>query len=150
MRVLIGLALNRYSRKEYLNFKDRSKGGRKPLDSILMFKGTSGKTYQDQDEYNLILSKAILCTGGAGSPSCADQRSSEPKVFRFERLAAAAVRWRRCSRLGQGFQPNRWRKSLTCITANRQSRHMGGFQRCPKVLILQKYYNLSEEETEFL
>ena len=26
---------------------------------------------------------------------------------------------------------------------------LGGFQRYPKVLILQKYYNLSEEETEF-
>ena len=69
----------------------------------------------------------------AGSPSCADQRSSEPKVFRFERLAACCALAALLSPR-QGFQPNRWRESLACITANRQSRHMGGFQRCPWVL----------------
>ena len=88
------------------------------------------KTYQDRDEYNFDFEQGDSVHRRAGSPSCADQRSSEPKVFRFDRLAAccalAALRSPR-----QGFQPNRWRESLACITANLQSRHMGGFQRCP-------------------
>jgi len=49
---------------------------------------------------------------------------------RSERLAASCALAALLSPR-QGFQPNRWRESLACITANRQSRHMGGFQGCP-------------------
>ena len=89
------------------------------------------KTYQDRDEYNFDFEQGDSVHRRAGSPSCADQRSSEPKVFRFERLAACCALVALLSPR-QGFQPNRWRESLACITANRQSRHMRGFQRCPK------------------
>ena len=92
------------------------------------------KTYQDRDEYNFDFEQGDSVHRRAGSPSCADQRSSEPKVFRFERLAACCALAALLSPR-QGFQPNRWRESLACITANRQSRHMGGFQRCPNGII---------------
>ena len=88
------------------------------------------KTYQDRDEYNFDFEQGDSMHRRAGSPSCADQRSSEPKVFRFERLAACCALAALLSPR-QGFQPNRWRESLACITANRQSRHMGSLQRCP-------------------
>ena len=88
------------------------------------------KTYQDRDEHNFDFELGDSVHRRAGSPSCADQRSSEPKVFRFERLAACCALAALLSPR-QGFQPNRWRESLACITASRQSRHMGGFKRCP-------------------
>ena len=91
------------------------------------------KPYQDRDEYNFDFEQGDSVHRRAGSPSCADQRSSEPKVFRFERLATCCALAALLSPR-QGFQPNRWRESLACITANRQSRHMGGFQRCPSAL----------------
>ena len=93
------------------------------------------KTYQDRDEYNFDFEQGDSVHRRAGSPSCADQRSSEPKVYRFERLAACCALAALLSPR-QGFQPNRWRESLACITANRQSRHMRGFQRCPKCVHL--------------
>ena len=89
------------------------------------------KTYQDRDEYIFDFEQGDSVHRRAGSPSCTDQRSSEPKVYRFERLAACCALAALLSPR-QGFQPNRWRESLACITANRQSRHMGGFQRCPQ------------------
>ena len=92
--------------------------------------GAPLKTYQDRDEYNFDFEQGDSVHRRAGSPSCADQRSSEPKVFRFERLATCCALAALLSPR-QGFQPNRWRESLACITANRQSRHMGGFQRDP-------------------
>ena len=49
------------------------------------------KTYQDRDEYNFDFEQGDSVHRRAGSPSCADQRSSEPKVFRFERLAACCA-----------------------------------------------------------
>jgi len=69
--------------------------------------------------------------------------SFRPKVLRSERLAACCVLAALLSPR-QGFQPNRWRESLACITANQQSRHMGGFQRCPRreaELFLQDFSN---------
>jgi hypothetical protein len=92
--------------------------------------GAPLKTYHDRDEYNFDFEQGDSVHRRAGSPSCADQRGSELKVFRFERLAACCALAALLSPR-QGFQPNRWRESLACITANRQSRHMGGFQRCP-------------------
>ena len=88
------------------------------------------KIYQDRDEYNFDFEQGDSVHRRAGSHSCADQRSSEPKLFRFERLATCCALAALLSPR-QGFQPNRWRESLACITANWQSRHMGGFQRCP-------------------
>jgi|GEM_PF-2367426 len=93
------------------------------------------KTYQDRDEYNFDFEQGDSVHRRAGSPSCADQRSSEPKVYRFERLAACCALAALLSPR-QGFQPIRWRESLACITANRQSRHMRGFQRCPLVIFV--------------
>jgi len=101
------------------------------------------KTYQDRDEYNFDFEQGDSAHMRAGSPSCADQRSSEPKVFRFERRAACCALAALLSPR-QGFQPNRWRESLAFITANRKSRHMGGFQRCPlNKFFYQHIFNVS-------
>ena len=88
------------------------------------------KTYQDRDEYNFDFEQGDSAHRRAVSPSYADQRSSETKVRRSDRLAACCALAALLSPR-QGFQPNRWRESLACITANRQSRHKGGFQRMP-------------------
>ena len=45
------------------------------------------KTYQDRDDYTFDFEQGDSVHRRAGSPACADQRSSEPKVFRLERLA---------------------------------------------------------------
>ena len=49
------------------------------------------KTYQDRDEYNFDFELGDSVHRRAGSHSYADQRSSGPKVFRFERLAACCA-----------------------------------------------------------
>ena len=44
--------------KEHLNFKDRSKGGRKPLDSVIMFKVLTLQKYynlsEEETEFQLL------------------------------------------------------------------------------------------------
>jgi hypothetical protein len=78
----------------------------------------------------LILSKAILCTGGLEDLRAQINVAQNQKCFVLKDLpifcALAALISPR-----QGFQPNRWRESLACITANRQSQHMEVFQMCP-------------------
>ena len=88
------------------------------------------KTYHDRDESNFDFVQCDSAHRRAGSPSCSDQRRSKTKVLRSERLAACCAQAALLAPR-QGFQPNRRHESLACITANQQSRHMGGFQRCP-------------------
>jgi len=64
----------------------------------------------------LILSKAILRTGGLEALRAQINAAQNQKCFGLKDLPLA-VRWRRCSRQGRAFQPNRWRESLACITA---------------------------------
>ena len=49
------------------------------------------KTYQDRDEYTFDLEQGDSVNRRAGSPSCAEQRSSETKVTRDEILAACCA-----------------------------------------------------------
>jgi hypothetical protein len=62
--------------------------------------------YHDQDESNFDFEQGDSAHKRAVSPSCTGQRSSGSKVIRSEILAAS-------------------------IIENRQSRNMGGFQKCP-------------------
>lgn len=58
-------------------------------------------------------------------PAAGEFTSFILKVLRSERLAACCAQAALFG-LRQGFQPKPWCKSLACLTANQQSRQMGG------------------------
>ena len=99
-----------------------------PYFNAIFFKGTSENRTKTETNTILILSKAILCTGGLEALRAQINAAQNQKCIGLKGLSLA-VRWRRCSRQGRASSPTVGERALP---ASQQIGNLGTWEvsRC--------------------